>query len=601
MRIPLRRPVDACRMIRLLAVFAIAAIPALAPAAMGKVALQLKWRHQFQFAGYYVAAQMGYYRDAGIDVEIREANPDMNFTDEVVQGRAQYGINNTDLLIDRVEGKKVVVLAVIFQHSPDILLSLAKSGLSSPKDFIGKRVMLTPGTEAEIYSMFANESVPTSAIDFIPHSWNIEDLVSGRVDAVSAYTTNESLVLKARGIRINEVRPLTYGIDFYGDCLFTSEAELHAHPARAAAFLAASLKGWDWAMDHVEETCDLILDKYPSGKDKASLMAEAAAMDEIMVHKFVPIGVMNPGRWRHVGDTYAKLGAIPADYSLDGFLYDPKAPTVDPRTLKLVITILTAAMAASVAYILILRTFNSRLEIEVASRTAGIEELNRALSAEVQERKEKEKLIAISLGEKEVLLKEVHHRVRNNLQVIASIINMQIAGTGDFRIHDMLKTLRSRVFSMALVHERLYGGDSISRIDMDEYLRTLVEEIVMAYQRPGLAMATEVEARGIVFAAERAMPIGLIVGEIVSNSMKHAFNDRAAGRVEVRLRRAGPGYELRISDDGTGLSREAASRANDARDGGGIGFLLVDALASQLGGKLNREAGEGLTYLLAFA
>jgi ABC-type nitrate/sulfonate/bicarbonate transport system substrate-binding protein len=281
---------------------ALAALPALAPvaiaapAAMGKVALQLKWRHQFQFAGYYVAAQMGYYRDAGIDVEIREANPDMNFTDEVVRGRAQYGINNTDLLIDRVKGKKVVVLAVIFQHSPDILLSLEKNGLSSPKDFIGKRVMLTPGTEAEIYSMFANESVPTYAVDFIPHSWNIEDLVSGRVDAVSAYTTNESLVLKARGIRIKEVRPLTYGIDFYGDCLFTSEAELHAHPARAAAFLAASLKGWDWAMDNVEETCDLILDKYPSGKDKASLMAEAAAMDEIMVHKFVPIGVMNPGR-----------------------------------------------------------------------------------------------------------------------------------------------------------------------------------------------------------------------------------------------------------------------------------------------------------------
>src|SRR5208283_5276079 len=127
-----------------------------------------------------------------------------------------------------------------------------------------------------------------------------------------------------------------------------------------------------------------------------------------------------------------------------------------------------------VAYILILRTFNSRLEIEVASRTAGIEELNRALSAEVQERKEKEKLIAISLAEKEVLFKEVHHRVKNNLQVIASIINMQIEGMGDQRIVEILKTLRSRVFSMAFVHERLYGSDTVSSIDMDDYLRALV-------------------------------------------------------------------------------------------------------------------------------
>lgn len=597
------RGADARRGLRLCAVLALAALAAgafAAPAALEKVALQLKWRHQFQFAGYYVAEERGYYRDAGLDVEIREANPNMNFTDEVAQGRAQYGINNTDLLIDRVRGKKVVVLAVIFQHSPLVLLSLAKKGLSSPGDFIGRSVMVSADAEAEIYSMFLNESVPVSAVNFVRHSWNLDDLVSGKIDAVSAYTTNESLALRARGVRVGEVRPLTYGIDFYGDCLFTSEAELRAHPARVAAFLAASLKGWDWAMEHLEETAGLILAKYPSGKDESSLLAEAEAMDELIVHKFVPIGAMNPGRWRHVGDTYARLGWIPADYSLDGFLYDPKAPAVDLRTLKIVIALLVAAMAIAVAYILILRAFNSRLEVEVASRTAGLEDLNRALSTEVQERKEKERQIAVSLAEKEVLFKEVHHRVKNNLQVIASIINMQIEGIGDQRIVEILKTLRSRVFSMALVHERLYGSDTVSSIDMDDYLRALVTEIVMAYKRPGLAVDAGVEASGITFAIERAMPIGLIVGEIVSNSMKHAFRDRAAGRVEVRLRRDGTRYELRIADDGIGLSGEIALRSFEMRNGGSVGLLLVDALAAQLGGALSRGAGKGLSYLLSF-
>jgi two-component sensor histidine kinase len=97
------------------------------------------------------------------------------------------------------------------------------------------------------------------------------------------------------------------------------------------------------------------------------------------------------------------------------------------------------------------------------------------------------------------------------------------------------------------------------------------------------------------------MPIGLIVGEIVSNSMKHAFGDRAAGRVEVSLLRAGERFELRIADDGIGLRDGAASRAGEARDDGGIGFLLVDALASQLGGELDRATDGGLAYLVAFS
>ena len=199
-----------------------------------------------------------------------------------------------------------------------------------------------------------------------------------------------------------------------------------------------------------------------------------------------------------------------------------------------------------------------------------------------------------------MLFKEVHHRVKNNLQVIASIINMQIEGIGDQRIVEILKTLRSRVFSMALVHERLYGSDTVSSIDMDDYLRALVTEIVMAYKRPGLAVDAGVEASGITFAIERAMPIGLIVGEIVSNSMKHAFRDRAAGRVEVRLRRDGTRYELRIADDGIGLSGEIALRSFEMRNGGSVGLLLVDALAAQLGGALSRGAGKGLSYLLSF-
>ncbi len=233
-----------------------------------------------------------------------------------------------------------------------------------------------------------------------------------------------------------------------------------------------------------------------------------------------------------------------------------------------------------------LRGFNSRLEEEVASRTAGLADLNHALSVEVQERKEKERLLAVSLSEKEVLLKEVNHRVKNNLQIIASIINMQIAGLDNPQCENILATVRNRIFSIARVHELLYGSGNVSNIDTGDYFHVLVTEIVMAYQRPGLTVETDVEASGIVFAVERAMPIGLIVGELVSNSMKHGFVGRERGRIEVSLRRDGNRFELRISDDGVGLEDGAASRSVES---GSIGFLLVDALASQLGSRLRRE------------
>lgn len=134
------------------------------------VRLQLKWRHQFQFAGYYMAKAKGYYADEGLEGDIVEANPNTLFTEEVVSGRAHYGINNSDLLIDRSKGKKVVVLGVIFQHSPLILLSLASRGIKSPDDLIGKRIMLSQEAEAEILSTLANESIPREKLVLQDHS-----------------------------------------------------------------------------------------------------------------------------------------------------------------------------------------------------------------------------------------------------------------------------------------------------------------------------------------------------------------------------------------------------------------------------------------------
>jgi len=214
-----------------------------------QVILQLRWLHAFQFAGYYAAEAQGYYRDAGLDVVLAEGRPGQSPVEEVTSGRAQYGVGNSEILLHRLDGDPVVVLAVIFQHSPSVLLVRGDSGIRSPQDLAGRRVMLRQGIDsAELLAMMRDEGVPEERITRMDLSFNLDDLIERRCDAYHAYETDQPYSLKARGVPFNVLRPLAYGIDFYGDSLFTSEQEIAENPLRVKAFREASLRGWEYAM-----------------------------------------------------------------------------------------------------------------------------------------------------------------------------------------------------------------------------------------------------------------------------------------------------------------------------------------------------------------
>ncbi|MGO8692390.1 MAG: ABC transporter substrate-binding protein [Rectinemataceae bacterium] len=552
------------------------------------VSLQLKWYHQFQFAGYYAAEERGYYRDEGLDVRFIEGTPSTRYTQAVLAGKAQFGINNTDILIDRVHGLPVVVLGVIFQHSPVVLLSLRSSHLESPKDFIGKRVMVSAETETETYSIFRSESIDPSLVHFIPNSSNLGDLIDGATDAVSAYSTNEVVQLRLRGVPYAVLRPLTYGIDFYGDCLFTTEGEIRRHPALVAGFLRATVRGWEYAMDHPEEICDLILAKYSKRKSRQELLLEAKAMQDLIVPRLVPIGFMNPGRWKSIGDTYARLGSIPANYSLDGFLYDPARPEIDPRFLRIILLAVFAMLAGGLAYIVILRTFNRRLGVEVGVRTRNLEDLNRKLEVEVEERRTKEMLLADSLKEKEILLREIHHRVKNNLQIISSIVNLEMGGIEEESTVALLREIKNRVRSMALVHEHLYESAGLAGIDMKGYVLALVQGIMQSYRLGDAVPQLKISVDDISLPIEQAIPLGLVIGELVANSMKYAFAGRSEGSLEISLEREEGNILLVVADDGK--ERESETEPPARR---GIGLDLVQALVDQIKASMAVDTGRG--------
>ncbi|HNI66041.1 MAG TPA: ABC transporter substrate-binding protein [Pseudomonadales bacterium] len=339
--------------------------------------LQLRWHHQFQFAGYYAAIEQGYYREAGLDVVIHPGSPGVTPVAEVLTGRAHYGVANSELLLQRLRGQPLVALASVFQHSSSILLSRKERCATTPHDLIGRKVMLMDRqVDADFLAMFKNEGIADSAIELLPSSYQISDLAEGKVDAFNAYRTNEPFYLTQQGIGYCVLDPRNYGVDFYSDILFTSEEELRQHPERVRAFTAASLKGWRYAMQHPEEIITLLRHKYDVPKSAEHLRYEAETMRSLILPEVIEIGHMNPGRWEHMADTFVRVGMVRDKRWLDGFLHqpDPQAELAQSRR-RLWLASGTAVLLGLIALMLYL--INRKIRREVALRGQVEAELQR--------------------------------------------------------------------------------------------------------------------------------------------------------------------------------------------------------------------------------
>ncbi len=227
------------------------------------VHLQLKWQHQFQFAGYYAAKEKGYYLQAGLDVEIIPSQPGEDHVQAVLRGQAEFGVGATDLLLLREQGAPLVVLAVIFQHSPLAIMTLKTAGRQSIHDLAGRRVMIEPGS-SELYAYLNKEGLSADKFTLLTHDFDTDELLSGSVYAMSVYVTDEPFAVSQAGREYLLYSPRAAGIDFYGDNLFTTESLLKLKPELVKKFREASLRGWEYAMAHPEELVQLIHSRYSS-------------------------------------------------------------------------------------------------------------------------------------------------------------------------------------------------------------------------------------------------------------------------------------------------------------------------------------------------
>jgi len=353
--------------VRKLAPVVILLLFSLSAQATEKVRLQLKWEHQFQFAGYYAAKEKGYYQAAGLDVEIIQGSPNDDSVQNILDGKAEFGVGSTELLLLREKGEPVVVLAVVFQHSPLVLMTLKQDNVQTIHDLAGKNVMVEAGS-SELYAYLNKEGLSLDKFTLISHGFNSEDLLDGKVDAMSTYVTDEPFELEKIGKEYLLYSPRSAGIDFYGDNLFTTDSLLKNNPEMVKSFRKASLKGWEYAMNNQEEIIQLIYSRYSKRHSIDHLRYEVSQMIPLLQTNLIEVGHMNPGRWQHIAATYAELGMLKPDFDLAGFLYDPNPPSPDLSWLYLVIGLIVLAIIIVLLVVVYIYRINSRLRSEIIER-----------------------------------------------------------------------------------------------------------------------------------------------------------------------------------------------------------------------------------------
>jgi two-component sensor histidine kinase len=219
-----------------------------------------------------------------------------------------------------------------------------------------------------------------------------------------------------------------------------------------------------------------------------------------------------------------------------------------------------------------------------------------AVVRDITDRKRDEDGIKASLAEKEVLLKEIHHRVKNNLQVISSLLKLQSRYIQDSRVSEMLKESQNRVRSMALVHEQLYQSKDLSNIDFAEYIQNLAHNLFQAYEihAEGIKLQTNIAQCSLNI--DTAVPCGLIINELVTNALKYAFTGQIKGNINIDFTLENRVCVLTVSDSGIGFPKDL-----DYRNARTLGLRLVGSLVKQIRGKIELLETAGTTFKITFS
>ena len=291
-----------------------------------KVKLQLSWFNQFQFAGYYIAKEKGFYEQMGLDVEIIPYKMDMNIPILISKGQVDFAIGRENIILEKVNNyENIRLLYATFQSSPLVLLSKDSSNINTIKDFIGKKIMSTieDSSEVSIKAMISSENVDLRTLKLIKHTHNINDLINNKADIISAYISKTPFDLNNRGIKYKIFNPKDYGFNIYSDFLYTNNELITKDLMTVEKFKKASIQGWEYAYSNIEKTSDLILEKYNNQNlTKEELLFESVQLKKLSFQKNTEFGNIDKNKIQRMFDLYKLMGFAENELDIDNFILE---------------------------------------------------------------------------------------------------------------------------------------------------------------------------------------------------------------------------------------------------------------------------------------
>jgi ABC-type nitrate/sulfonate/bicarbonate transport system substrate-binding protein len=528
--------------------------------AADKLVLQLHRAAQFEFAGYYAALWQGFYRAAGLEVEIRPGAPTgappIHPVQEITEGRAQFGTGTVQLLTRASEGQSLLLLAPIFQQSDTRVYYRADDDFASPGALLNGRVGRLPPRnllELELRTALYAEAIDPDK----PRSLSSElgqalaDLTSHRVDAAVGSVWELPWQAQERGVALKSFNPAAYRVEYYGDSLFTLQRLAKTDPAMVQRFREASVKGWEYALQHPEEIAARILTELPirvAVSDPAGFTRyQTEVARKLARYPDVPLGHSNSERWGRIQQSLIEIGEITQPADLDAFLYNPDAAVRTRGNWAVTIVTVAAALLAGVGFLWRWRRRNATPATAADNLQSPFARLRGAAS-------------------------EAMNRLASQTHRITVSSRSNVSRPRPTDLNTALTTLDRSI--------RLRVPSSVNcRL-------SLLPELWLCYTDSDAIAATTLD---LVATAVADMPAG---GDLIVGTRQYAIDDAVAAGLPGSA--AGDYVRLTVKDNGPGLSQERLDRIFDPAATSRPAVVAAEELARRLGGFARVESAEGI-------
>lgn len=578
-----------------------------------KLSLQLLWKHQFEFAGFYIAKEKGYYKDAGLDVEIREYDFSVNIVDDVLAKKTDISIARSSVILDKMQGKDVVFLNALYQSSPYILIAKERPDLQTLKDFKNKKIMLSDdlASIAAISAMMKVGNIQQDDYRTLAHTFNIDDLVDGNTDLMTAYSSNEPYKLEKEHIKYRKFDPKNYGFDFYADILFTSNDFLKKNKKAVEKFQKASIQGWNYAFSHIDETIELILTKYNTQhKSREALEYEAKVLKKLAYQDGTPFGNINEQRVIEIANVYRLLGMSnrPNTFLKDAIykpvnLLDSIKSIVTWQTFFILIFILLSIALIVWYRHYVLKKQNRVLEKRVNEKTKELQEINAHLEQTVRKRTYE---LELASSAKSDFLANMSHEIRTPLNAIVGFVDILYKKESDSKKRSRLEIIKESSNSLLMIINDILDFSKLEKeklvlehvvYDVPHVFEYVVELFFDKAKEKDIKIRLNIDKKLPKQSMGDETRLKQVFSNLMSNAIKFSYENtqivvnvkylEESNKLYCEVIDNGPGIEAEKVDTIFNSFEQADSSTSRLYGGTGLGLSISKKLIYLMGGDIN--------------